>query len=100
MSEEEPRQTWISPRRDAENARTMGEGMAEQYEEALGRKLAPDELAVVHEQAREVTASWGAHARRVADREKQLGRALTPGELAEEARRPARGHDEEPGEAP
>jgi hypothetical protein len=87
------RQTWISPRRDAENATAMGERMAGDYERDLGRPLTPAELAAVHEQARRVAAEWGSHARRVAARESELGRPLTPGELAEEIRRTNREHE-------
>lgn len=87
------RQPWVSPRRDRENAAAMGERMASDYEEALGRSLTPEELAGVHEQARQTAAGWGAHARRVADRESSLGRPLYPEELAEEVRRTTREHD-------
>ena len=87
------RQPWISPRRDAENATAMGERIASDYERDLGIPLTPEELAVVHEQARRVAAGWGSHARRVAARESELGRPLEPEELAEEIRRTNREHE-------
>jgi hypothetical protein len=74
--------TWTSPRKDAENAKAVGERIAGDYEQHLGRPLTAEELADIHTEARRVTAGWGCHARRVADRERELGRPLTPAEMA------------------
>ncbi|WP_030506339.1 hypothetical protein [Microbispora rosea] len=54
---------WISPRKDAEHAKTVAERMARDYEEQLGRPLTPDELREVHEEAERTVKSWGERAR-------------------------------------
>ena len=50
---------WTSPRKDAEHAKSVGERMATDYEENLGRPLTPDELRQVHEDAAQTVKSWG-----------------------------------------
>lgn len=75
--------TWISPRKDGENAKAVGERIAADYERQLGRALTPEELASVHAYARDVVSYWGRNARRQADRERELGRPLTPDEMTE-----------------
>ena len=87
--------SWISPRRDEDNAKAMGERMADDYEQHLGRPLTADELACVHAQARRVAGHWGRDARRLADRERELGRPLTLGAMTEFVRESNRRYAEE-----
>ena len=55
--------TWSSPRRNTEQAKTVGERRADDYEKMLERPLTADELAQIHQEAAEDVSAWGKRAR-------------------------------------